>query len=129
MKERSAKLMELAEEMLLDARLLLAEGRRRSSVNRAYYAAFNAASAVLEELGSRPKTHAGVLSEFGQRVVNSKLSGKRTASLLRGLFELRQECDYDEYYKVGDECAKEAVEDASDFLAESWGVLKKLEKR
>lgn len=125
MVDEYGRLVELADEMLADARLLLAEGRRRSAVNRAYYATFDAASAVLRKLGSSPRTHAGVLSEFGQKVVKDGLTEKGSAKILRRLFELRQECDYDEYYEVAPDEASEAVEQASEFVERVKTIIKK----
>ncbi len=128
MKDKTKRLMELAKGTLSDARLLIAEGRKRSAVNRAYYAAFDAASALLHELGSNPRTHAGALSEFGQKAVNSKLVEKRDASSLRELFELRQKCDYDEYYNTEELDADELYENAENFIEDIEGALQKLEK-
>jgi len=45
--------LELAQELLADARLLLAQGRYRSTVSRAYYAAYHACIALMESFGLR----------------------------------------------------------------------------
>ncbi len=44
---RSERVMELAEEALLDASAALERGSHRNCLNRAYYAAFYAASALI----------------------------------------------------------------------------------
>ena len=49
----------LAHELLEDARLLLAQGRYRSTVSRAYYAAYHACVALLESFGLRPGNYTG----------------------------------------------------------------------
>jgi uncharacterized protein (UPF0332 family) len=51
--------LELARELLADARLLLAHGRHRSTVSRAYYAAYHACIALLESLGLKPQNYPG----------------------------------------------------------------------
>ena len=51
--------LELARELLEDARLLLAHGRHRSTVSGAYYAAYHACIALLEKLGLKPQNYAG----------------------------------------------------------------------
>ena len=51
--------LELARELLEDARLLLAQGRYRSTVSRAYYAAYHACVALMESLGLKPQNYPG----------------------------------------------------------------------
>lgn len=51
--------LELAQELLEDARLLLAQGRYRSTVSRAYYAAYHACIALMENLGLKPQNYPG----------------------------------------------------------------------
>ena len=47
--------LELARELLDDAKLLLKEGRYRSTVSRAYYAAYHACIALMESLSLKPQ--------------------------------------------------------------------------
>ena len=51
--------LELARKLLEDARLLLAHGRYRSTVSRAYYAAYHACIALMENLGLKPQNYVG----------------------------------------------------------------------
>ena len=51
--------LRLAHELLEDARLLLAQERYRSTVSRAYYAAYHACIALLESSGLRPHNYTG----------------------------------------------------------------------
>lgn len=51
--------LELARELLEDAQLLLAQGRYRSTVSRAYYAAYHACIALMENLGLKPQNYPG----------------------------------------------------------------------
>lgn len=51
--------LELARELLEDARLLLTQGRYRSTVSRAYYAAYHACVALMESLGLKPQNYVG----------------------------------------------------------------------
>jgi hypothetical protein len=51
--------LRLAHELLEDARLLLAQERYRSTVSRAYYAAYHACVALLESFGLRPHNYTG----------------------------------------------------------------------
>jgi uncharacterized protein len=125
MKDDAESLLSLADEMMADAKLLLAEDRMRSSASRAYYAVYNAASAVLHSLGSSPKTHSGTLSEFSRAVVAPGLMDKGAAKTLRQLFELRQACDYNSYYRVDEVVAAELVCRAEEFIGDSRSLLEK----
>ena len=49
----------LAQELLEDAQLLLARGRLRSTVSRAYYAAYHACIALMESVGLKPQNYPG----------------------------------------------------------------------
>lgn len=51
--------LELARELLNDAKLLLKEGRYRSTVSRAYYAAYHGCVALMESLGLKPQNYVG----------------------------------------------------------------------
>jgi hypothetical protein len=51
--------LELARELLEDARLLIAQGRRRSTVSRAYYASYHACIALMENVGLKPQNYPG----------------------------------------------------------------------
>ena len=51
--------LKLARELLNDAALLLKEGRYRSTVSRAYYAAYHACIALMESLGLKPQNYVG----------------------------------------------------------------------
>ena len=53
----------LAQDLLRDAELLLAQPRQRSSVSRAYYASYHASIALLEGLGIKPSNYLG---KFGR---------------------------------------------------------------
>ena len=69
--------LEQAKTALDDARFLL-EGRRspQSIVNRAYYAMFYAALALLQKIGKIPSKHIGVISLFDTEFVLTGLFPK-----------------------------------------------------
>lgn len=61
--------IKLAVEMLSDARALYKEKRMKSTVNRAYYAMFHAAKAILLSQAADAQSHAGVLNRFGECII------------------------------------------------------------
>ena len=86
--------LQQAEETLDDARYLLAMGRGyRTIVNRAYYAAFYAALALLQTIGQSPRKHSGVLSLFDREFVKFGIFAKEYSRHFHQLFDMRQEDD------------------------------------
>jgi uncharacterized protein (UPF0332 family) len=61
--------LEKAAERLRVAEKLFGDGDYEDSVSRAYYAMFHAAKAALSTVNIFPKTHEGVVSEFGRMFV------------------------------------------------------------
>jgi HEPN domain len=51
--------LDLARELLEDARVLFTQERYRSTTSRAYYAAYHACIALMESLGLRPQNYVG----------------------------------------------------------------------
>jgi uncharacterized protein (UPF0332 family) len=73
--------MERAREMLEVAQLNLRSGFFPSATNRAYYAIFYAANALLATKGLARNKHSGVISTFRQQFVKT---GQSTAILMAG---------------------------------------------
>ena len=73
----------------------LKSGDSETSVNRAYYAAFEAARAALVAVGeSSSKTHSGVNNQFGEHCVRKGVVGKKIGRYLGRLFAARLTADY-----------------------------------
>jgi len=65
---------DMAQEAAEEARLLLASGKPRGAVSRAYYAMFDAARAALTSVDPelvKAKTHRTIISRFSQLVVQA----------------------------------------------------------
>lgn len=120
--------LEKADRLLDDASLLLKEKRWESSVNRSYYAAFNASKAVLVLFGIDPKTHDGVKTMVSKKLVLDGLMSKEYGKWFRSLMLEREDADYADYITLDSSDAEEALQNASDFikkLKEIAGNLKK----
>jgi uncharacterized protein (UPF0332 family) len=94
----------------LDDAKFLCEGKRSSQsiVNRAYYAMFYAALALLQKIGKVPSKHTGVISLFDTEFVIKGIFTKELSKDFHKLFEMRQVSDY----KTADEITAEKAEDA-----------------
>lgn len=92
-KEVQAELA-LAFETLTEAEDDLVKRQLRSAVSRGYYAVFHAARAVLWTKGLAPKSHKGVLQQFGQHLVLPGLVDKELGVTLKDAFDERELADY-----------------------------------
>ena len=112
-------LMERAHEKLEVAKSLFGTGFYSDAVSRAYYAMFYAARALLSEKNIYPKTHRGVISQFGLKFVKEGEFEKEIFDLFARAQEDREEADYGLLSETDDDEAKKIIEGAEKFLKES----------
>lgn len=90
------EVMEKAERYVSSARLLHDDGDNISAVSRAYYAMFFMARALLKQKNVAPKTHAGIVNQFGLHLVKNGSVEARYGSLFRQAQQLREMGEYAE---------------------------------
>jgi uncharacterized protein (UPF0332 family) len=113
-----------AQTALDDAKFLLDGGRSTQSVvNRAYYAMFYAALALLERIGRAPSKHAGVISLFDTEFVLKGSFSRQLSKDFHKAFELRQVSDYRVLDSVSSDKAAELLQNAAGFVDEVKGFL------
>ncbi|HSM43403.1 MAG TPA: HEPN domain-containing protein [Acidimicrobiia bacterium] len=113
-----------ADEALESAKSESEEGRTAFAVNRCYYAAFYAASAVLLAMGYSFVKHSGVRAAVHLRLVKT---GRVAAGLGRAydrLFQDRQESDYVAFTEFTDDEVRESVADATALVTAFRGLLR-----
>jgi uncharacterized protein (UPF0332 family) len=108
--------LEVAKARLKAAKLLFEKGMLEDAVNRAYYAFFHAAKAMLNTLGFDAKTHAGLISEFGLRIIKTKMLDKKFAQYFRRAFEMRESSDYEIGIVFGKDEVQLLIRNAEEFL-------------
>lgn len=86
--------LEQTDEALRAAEANLKEGLARSTVNRAYYAMFYAALALLAIEKKETSRHSAVLALFDQLFVKPKFASKDLSTWFHEAFALRQRSDY-----------------------------------
>ena len=92
----------MIDELLAKSRQALATAARDldngdpdAAANRCYYAAFYAAWAMFDARGlEKPKTHSGLIAEFGQRFVKNGPFNRELGATLGKLESLRSYADY-----------------------------------
>ncbi len=110
--------MERAGEKLEVSKSLLEDGFHSDAVSRAYYAMFFAARALLAERGMYPKTHRGVISQFGLEFVKGGKFERAIFDLFARAQEDREEADYGLLSGIEEEEARKIVKGAEQFLKE-----------
>jgi uncharacterized protein (UPF0332 family) len=91
---RIEQLMVLAEQALSTAQVNLDMGDSRATVNRAYYAIFYAASAMLLTKGLERRRHSGVISAFREHFVKPGLIEVEYSSFYGEAPVIREDADY-----------------------------------
>lgn len=112
----AAERLRLARETLAAARSLAAHGFHRDAVNRAYYAAFHAASALLATVGLHAQSHDGVRSLLSERFVRPGRLAPEHARALRHLGSDRNDADSVAATRFDATDAESALEAASALL-------------
>jgi len=108
--------MEHAREMLEVAQLNLEGGFYASAVNRAYYAIFYAANAVLATKGLARNKHSGVISAFRQQFVKTGLIEAIYSDIYGRVMDQRHQGDYDLVTSIDEEQIQDDLDDARGFV-------------
>lgn len=66
--------------------------------NRAYYALYHAVMAMMVSDGFSPKTHSGLITEFGREYVLTGKIDPKYSKVLSQMRSIRKNCDYDVFY-------------------------------
>jgi len=117
--------MENAREVLDVARLNLGNDYYGSASNRAYYAVFYAASALLFVKGMSFGKHSAVISAFRQHFIKTGEIAEKWSGIYQRIMAHRQSGDYDINVRVEKEQASGDVMDAGAFVEEVEQWLRK----
>ena len=116
MTEHQTALFEKAALALRTGRANLDGDDAGAAVNRAYYAAFYAATAALVGEGDKPKSHAGTHPLFHKRFVATGQIGPEVGSVLVYAFNLRQRADYEAIAVTDSAAAADLLKDVKEFV-------------
>ena len=105
-----------AKEKLSSARVLLEAGLYKDSVGRSYYAIFSAIRAVLAVRQVDFSKHAGVIAYFQKEFIKTEVFDKKYSKYIQQAFQIRNSCDYDDFFIVSKQDAEEQYERALDIL-------------
>lgn len=92
--------LDSAKEKLLSAKLLLEAGQYKDSIGRSYYTIFTAIRAVLALRQVDFSKHAGVIAYFQKEYIKTEIFDKKYSKYVQQAFQVRNSCDYDDFYIV-----------------------------
>lgn len=107
-----------AKNLLNQAELLLTNQRYDGSINRSYYAIFNAIRAVLALVRLDSRSHQGVIAYFDRYFVKPGIFEKQFSKIIHTAFDTRQDNDYEDFYDPSEADAKNQYENARLFIRE-----------
>jgi uncharacterized protein (UPF0332 family) len=109
--------MERSRSTLQDAQILYDQsGDPASVVNRAYYAMFYAALALLVTIGQESSKHQGILALFDQHFIKTQILPKEMSKFLHHAFDTRQLGDYEDEVILNKAQAQQVLKSAIQFV-------------
>jgi uncharacterized protein (UPF0332 family) len=87
-----------AKDTLDDAHILAEKNKWNSTINRLYYAAYYAVTALLLKSEIKTTTHNGVKSNFSEHFIKTNVISKEFGKIYSQLFTWRQKGDYDDLF-------------------------------
>lgn len=118
--------LESAREKLESAKLLFEAGKYRDSIGRSYYAVFTAVRAVLAKDRTDFSKHAGVIAYFQKEYIKTGIFDRKYSKYLQTAFQIRNSCDYDDFFIASKEDAREQLERAEEFYCAVCRYLNEL---
>ncbi len=107
--------LDSSRERLNSAKLLMEAGQYRDSIGRSYYAIFTAVRAVLAKDGVDFSKHTGVISYFQREYIKTGIFDKKFSNYLQTAFQIRNNCDYDDFFIASKDDAAEQYARAEEF--------------
>ena len=113
---------EKADVALDDAEFLAQAGKYNLAANRLYYALHYACTALLISRGIPTKRHAGMIAQISLHFVKTGILTVEDGKLLKVMFDLRHEGDYEDFIEV----QAEDIEEYTPLVRELVEKLKSL---
>lgn len=108
--------LESARDRLRSSQLLLEAGQYKDSIGRSYYAIFTAVRAVLATNEVDFSKHSGVISYFQKEFIKTGKFDIKYSKILQNAFQIRNTCDYDDFYIATKNDAEEQYKNAEEML-------------
>ena len=117
--------LERATEFLSASKIMLENNCYKDSINRSYYAIFTTIRAILAENEVDFKKHSAVISYFRQHYIKTKIFNVKFSQYVGDAFEIRNNCDYEDFYIASREDAETQYNNAVEFYEAVKNFLEK----
>lgn len=107
-----------ASEKLKSAKILLEEGQYKDSISRSYYAIFSSIRAVLATREVDFSKHSAVIAYFQREFIKTRIFDVKYSKYVQSAFQIRNNCDYDDFYIASRNDAEEQYRHAVEMLEE-----------
>lgn len=121
--------IDIAKEKLKSAKILLDAGQYKDSIGRSYYALFSAVRAVLAKDQVDFSKHAGVIAYFQKNYIKTERFERKYSKYLTSAFQIRNSCDYDDFYIVSKANAEEQYRKVDEMICVIIDYLCKSEEQ
>ena len=115
MRELTKYRLDRAQEFLLASKIMLENNCCKDSINRSYYAIFTTIRALLAENQIDFKKHSAVISYFRQHYIKTEIFDTKFSKYIGDAFEIRNNCDYEDFYIVSFEDTETQYNNAVEF--------------
>ncbi len=109
--------LQTAKEKLHSAEILLASGQYKDSVGRSYYAMFSAIRAILALDKVDFSKHAAIIAYFQKEYIKTEILPKEYSKFISTALQIRNNCDYADFFLVSKADAEEQCSKAVKFTA------------
>lgn len=120
--------IDIAKEKLKSAKILLDAEQYKDSIGRSYYALFSAVRAVLAKDQVDFSKHAGVIAYFQKNYIKTERFERKYSKYLTSAFQIRNSCDYDDFYIVSKANAEEQYRKVDEMIHVIIDYLSKSEE-
>lgn len=120
--------IDIAKEKLKSAKILLEAGQYKDSIGRSYYALFSAVRAVLAKDQVDFSKHTGVIAYFQKNYIKTEIFERKYSKYLTSAFQIRNSCDYDDFYIVSKANAEEQYRKVDEMIHAIVDYLSKSEE-
>lgn len=107
-----------------DARILAENKKWNSTINRLYYSAYYAVTALLLKSDINPTTHNGAKTNFSQHFIKTKKISSELGKIYSQLFTWRQKGDYDDLFDFTEKLVLPYFEPVEKLIKEIEKILK-----
>lgn len=114
MNDLAAYRLQSANERLMAAKDNIEKEHYKDAINRSYYAIFTAIRALLAERSVDFSRHSAVISYFQREYIKTGIFDKKFSKYLQAAFEIRNDCDYADFFFAAKTDAEEQYDHAEE---------------